>query len=64
MLLSERERDVLRRLQQNPGLTARDLAADMELSPRTVERYLRELQEKGRVQRIGATKKGFWQVTT
>lgn len=60
--LSSLETAILQRLTAQPTLTAKALALDIEVSPRTVERALKALQQKGTLRRVGATKGGFWQV--
>ncbi|MBB1202567.1 Fic family protein [Enterobacteriaceae bacterium 89] len=60
--LTKTESLIRKLLQQNASLTANELAAELEMSPRTVERHLKKLQEKKAICRIGATKNGHWQV--
>jgi Fic family protein len=43
-------------LSKEPTRTAKDMAQEMDVSARTVERYLKTLQQKGRLQRTGAKK--------
>ncbi len=57
--VSERILELLRR---RPDLSARDLAALLDKSTRTVERHLRELREHGRLRRVGSDKTGHWEI--
>lgn len=53
---------ILQILSDQPTRTAKSLAGECEISARTVERYLKALQQKGKLQRIGAKKGGSWRV--
>ena len=60
--LLDMEKRILRILSNQPGRTAKSIADECEISPRTVERYLKALQLKGKLQRVGSTKGGMWRV--
>lgn len=60
--MSEKEDTILQLLIAQPKMTASTLASMLEVTSRTVERYLSALQSKGKVQRVGARKGGYWQV--
>lgn len=60
--MSEKEATVLQLLTAQPTITASALAAMLGVTSRTIERYLSALQQKGRVQRVGPRKGGYWQV--
>jgi len=60
--ISERERMVLDIILKNEKVTAKIIAENMEISERTVKRYLSTLVEKGIVERIGSDKIGHWKV--
>ncbi|WP_039056837.1 Fic family protein [Enterobacter sp. Bisph1] len=62
VMLTEAERCVLALLAERPELTADALSSALRVSPRTVERYLHSLQQKNRLERVGAKKGGFWRV--
>ncbi len=49
-------------LKQQPTLSAKELATLLNKTSRTVERYLRELREQGRLKRVGPDKGGYWEV--
>jgi Fic family protein len=55
-------RQILDLLRRQPNLSARELAALLNKSTRTVERYLRELREQGGIRRVGSDKTGYWEV--
>lgn len=58
--LLDMEKRILQILSNQPGRTAKSIADECEISPRTVERYLKALQLKGKLQRVGSTKGGMW----
>lgn len=53
--------DVVRRIQVNSRASASSIARDLNISSRQVQRYLRQLRETGRIERIGGTH-GYWRV--
>ena len=56
------ERVVLDEIIKNPQITARELSFRINKNKRTVERYLKSLQEKGYLERRGSNKNGYWKV--
>lgn len=59
---SSEEMPLLRLLKAHPGLTAKQAAEQLGLSPRAVEKQLAALKVAGRLRRIGPNKGGHWQV--
>ena len=60
--LTTTERDILRLLNGQPTMTAAQLAERIGVTSRTIERYLKLLQDKSALQRVGPRKGGYWQV--
>lgn len=60
--LTTTERDILRLLNGQPTMTAAQLAEHIGVTSRTIERYLKLLQDKSALQRVGPRKGGYWQV--
>ncbi len=58
--LTNMEQVVLSVIQKNNKITAKDLAAQCEVSTRTIERTIKSLKEKRRIERIGSDKTGHW----
>lgn len=53
---------ILMLLKDNPRITAKQVAATLNLSERQVERTIALLKKSGKLQRIGANKNGSWKV--
>ena len=53
---------ILEFLAREPHLSAKELATLLNKTTRTVERYIRELREQGRLKRVGSDKSGHWEV--
>jgi Fic family protein len=54
--------DMIEKLKKQPALTAQELAAMLNRSPRTIERHIKELRERGMLVRAGSDKSGYWQI--
>lgn len=53
---------ILEELLNNPTLTAGNLSLIIKRSERTVERYLKSLQDKGYLERSGSDRTGIWKI--
>ena len=49
-------------LRQNPYITQTDLAKELSLSRRTVQRIMKELMDDGKIKRVGSTRTGYWEI--
>ena len=49
-------------IKADPEITMPELASKIGVSLRSVERNIQELQKRNVLKRIGATKKGHWEV--
>lgn len=56
---SEKIREACR---EKPSITIAELAETIGVTPRTVERNIRELQSKGLLRRAGGRKEGHWEI--
>lgn len=56
------ESKILLLLQKNPHVTAQSLASILGKSKRQVERILSNLKTEGKLERVGASKNGYWKV--
>ena len=60
--VTDREKQVLQLLIEDPGYTMPQLAQKMTVSRKTVAGYLKSLKEKGILERVGTTRSGDWEV--
>ena len=58
--LSATEQEILEHLQNSPTLSAKELAALLHKTPRTIQRNMAALKEKGLLRREGSDRKGKW----
>ena len=58
--LSERQRNMLRLIKDNPTLSANEMSQKMGIVSRTIQRDLATLHEKGFIAREGGRKEGKW----
>lgn len=60
--LNKTERNVIRLLIEDPHRSAEELAGEIGVTPRTVERAFANLQKKSFLERKGSKRDGFWLV--
>ena len=53
---------ILDLMKENPSITLQQIAEKIGLSKRAIEMQVKKLREQGKDNRIGATKKGLWEV--
>lgn len=58
--LSTTEQEILEHLQNSPTLSAKELATLLHKTPRTIQRNIIALKEKGLLRREGSDRKGKW----
>ncbi len=58
--LNSTEKQILSLLLENSNITVEDMAQDIQVTKRTIERTLKKLQEKGFLARSGSKKSGKW----
>ena len=58
----ENEEKIITLLKQNNKISALQIADTLHLTQRTVQRYLKQLQEKDLLERIGPAKGGYWKI--
>lgn len=59
IILSKEENLVLTMIKENPKITAIKIAENINKSSRSIQRIIRQLKDKGILERIGGTK-GYW----
>jgi len=60
--LNKNERLILKKIQQNPQITIKELSEEVGISTTAIENNLSKLKEYGFLQRIGSDKRGHWEV--
>lgn len=60
--VTEKEKDVLKLLLEDPGYTTFVLAEKLGVSRKTISTRIRSLKQKGIIQRIGSDTKGYWKI--
>jgi len=53
---------ILAAVRERASITIAELAIRIELTERTIERYLQKLRQQGRLRRVGGRKQGHWEV--
>lgn len=60
--LSNTDLKVLNKLKENPIFTREELAKELGLTTRTIQRSINKLISNGKIIRIGSRKSGYWEV--
>ena len=60
--VTDKEHQVLQMLYEDPGYTMHQLAEMIGVSRKTVAGYLKNLKEKGVIERVGSDQKGYWRI--
>jgi len=55
---------VLSIISNNNRITATEMAKDLSVTKRTVERYIKELRDEGRLVRKGSARGGYWEIVS
>lgn len=54
---------IMAAMRDKPEITIPELADIVDVTPRSVERHIRKLQQEGVLKRVGGRKHGHWEVT-
>ena len=60
--LTETEKKILQIITNNPNVTQKEIAEELNVTTMTVKRNIKKLKEKGIIDRVGANKNGYWKV--
>ena len=60
--LNYQKQRVLGYLRADRHISAAKIAADLDMSPRQIERMLADMKAKGIIRRIGANRNGYWEI--
>lgn len=58
--LSTTQKAIIKLMRENPQITIREMASALGKNETTVSRNIRQLKEKGIVERVGSDKTGSW----
>lgn len=53
---------ILNLISQKPTITMSEIAEQLELSPKTIEKHIKTLKDNNKIKRVGADKGGYWQI--
>ena len=59
---ADMENNLISILKQNPDITQTELAKELSLSSRTIQRMMKELMNAHRIKRVGSTRTGHWEI--
>ena len=62
--VNDQEKALLNHLAQDPGYTVKQLAEIMNVSRKTIAGYLKNLKDKGIIERIGSSRNGYRKIKT
>ena len=60
--IAKKEQKIIKFISENNKITAKEIALKLELTQRTVQRYLKSMQEKELIKRIGTDNSGYWEL--
>lgn len=60
--VTDEERALLSLLAEDPGYTMPQLSEKMGISRKTIAQRIKQLKEKGTIERIGSDRKGYWKI--
>ena len=60
--INDKETQILKALNENPKLTIPELNKITKISTATISRYLKQLQDKKIIERVGSNKSGYWKI--
>jgi ATP-dependent DNA helicase RecG len=60
--MAKKEQEIIKFISENKKITAKGIALKLELTQRTVQRYLKKMQEKELIKRIGTANSGYWEL--
>ena len=60
--LNKTQSYVLKTIASNPNVTIEEIAREMQVSEKTIERAIKFLKDNGIIERVGSTKTGHWKI--
>jgi ATP-dependent DNA helicase RecG len=60
--LTDRQKKILKHIEQNNVISAKEISVLLQIADRTVEREIQKLKEIGILERIGGDRGGYWKI--
>ena len=60
--VNQTQQRILDMILENPEITQTAMAEKLGVTPRAVKKNIKELTEKGLVERMGSARKGYWKM--
>jgi ATP-dependent DNA helicase RecG len=60
--INDKKKIILDVIIKNPNVTIPEINEITKISTATISRYLKQLQEKGIIERVGSNKSGYWKI--
>ncbi len=60
--LDEKSIKILALIIENPAYTSTVMSEKLSISRKTVSQKLKEMKEKGIIERVGSDRKGYWKI--
>lgn len=60
--LTERQKEILKYIEQNNVISAKEISLLLRIADRTVEREIQKIKKKGILERIGGDRGGYWKI--
>ena len=61
--MNETQKRILKMIKNNPKVTQKEIARELNLTVRAVKLSMKNMSEKGIIKRIGAPRSGEWEIT-
>ena len=60
--LSERQKRILKQIEQNNTISAKEISSFLQITDRTIEREIQKLKKLGILERSGSDRGGYWEI--
>ena len=60
-ILSVRQQEIISLLKNNPSISYRKIAEQLQINPSAIQKFINELKRLGLLERVGGTK-GYWKI--
>lgn len=60
--INQTQQKILDMIQENPETTQTAMAERIDITPRAIKKNIKELVDKGLVERVGSARKGYWKI--